>query len=332
MNARNKLLTAIVSMSVINWCSEFSSKADSVNLKSENKSELVWQEILQDSEIPDITQFQEILEIKDTTNRQIFVCLDTDENSYTHTGVLESIKNPENTVLELPIAQLFQKYWDKPHPLAMSWVWKDFQALLGKWWIEEIDLPQKLKQRAEKITSKTKYEMGDTLRFPLLTQSLEWIFPNTLAEQLKEDWFDTFVDVDWSGSKLEDDDMENSEFEYDIVIKKIPTWEWALALYRNWKLFMTTYVSLWLRSRRTVVWQYEVLWKYPYKRSRKYGNSPMPLALNFFKGWFIHQWDVTRYRASHWCSRTPGSYQCVLHSLLKNKKHTDIFISKKLYD
>ena len=50
------------------------------------------------------------LQIKDRTNRQISVCLDTDENSYTHTRVLESIKNPENTVLEFPIAQLFQKY------------------------------------------------------------------------------------------------------------------------------------------------------------------------------------------------------------------------------
>jgi hypothetical protein len=49
--------------------------------------------------------------LQDTIKDQTFVCLDTDNaDSYTHKNVLENISNPNNTVLEYPISQLFQKY------------------------------------------------------------------------------------------------------------------------------------------------------------------------------------------------------------------------------
>jgi hypothetical protein len=34
---------------------------------------------------------------------------------------LETITDPNNAVLELPLSQLFQKYWNRPHPLAVRW-------------------------------------------------------------------------------------------------------------------------------------------------------------------------------------------------------------------
>jgi hypothetical protein len=60
---------------------------------------------LETSEIPNI------LEVQESTNKEISVCLTTDnEESFTHTKVLESITDPRNTVLEFPLSQLFQKY------------------------------------------------------------------------------------------------------------------------------------------------------------------------------------------------------------------------------
>jgi hypothetical protein len=56
-------------------------------------------------ELPNVSKVQK------KTKKQISVCLKTDdENSFTHKKVLESITDPENTVLEFPLSQLFQKY------------------------------------------------------------------------------------------------------------------------------------------------------------------------------------------------------------------------------
>jgi hypothetical protein len=60
-----------------------------------------------DSAIP-LNDFRNIT--KDT-EKQISLCLETDTpESFTSREVLESVKDPENTVLELPLSQLFKKY------------------------------------------------------------------------------------------------------------------------------------------------------------------------------------------------------------------------------
>ena len=52
-----------------------------------------------------------LCELEKGINKQISVCLVTDaENSFTHRNVLEKISDSQNTVLEFPISQLFQKY------------------------------------------------------------------------------------------------------------------------------------------------------------------------------------------------------------------------------
>jgi hypothetical protein len=49
--------------------------------------------------------------VDDSIKSQIFVCLEADEDgSFMYTKALESIDDPENTILELPISHLFQTY------------------------------------------------------------------------------------------------------------------------------------------------------------------------------------------------------------------------------
>jgi hypothetical protein len=266
---------------------------------------------------------------------------------------LESVTDPENTVLEFPLSQLFQKYWNRPHPLAVRWVKRDFRALLWSNWIETLKsrIPQKLSPRAEKITSDTQYEAWDTLRFQLINQSLKWVFPKYLSDQLKEDWFQSFSDPDSSvvarkvaenkwKKKTTNDKEKKSDFIYDIVVKGLPSWKSALALYRDWELFMATYVSIWLpvvwtkywkRSAKTKRWQFKMIKEDPYYYSRKY-KSPMPCWINFDEWWFwFHQWNVTWFPASHGCVRQPWIRASVLFSSVKDANRWDVFIDKNLY-
>lgn len=295
--------------------------------------------------------------LKNETKEKVIVCLKTDdENSFTYTSVLESIDDPQNVILEYPLDQLFQKYWKdkKPHPLYVWWVAKNFRALLWRWGIEASDLPQKLNQREKEITSETRYEIWDTLRFHLIEPSLLDKFPENLKDQLAESWFETFSDKDSLEVDIKSNESiqwkryreDSTEFGYfwnpnkederapiytDIVVKSLPWWKSALAVYRDWKLFMATYASVWTPGRQTRKWQYEIIGKNAYKRSAKYDNSPMPFALNYSWWYYLHQWNVSWYPLSHWCVRLPWVYANVLYSLVKDKEHVDVFIDKNLY-
>lgn len=342
---KNTMLSIAASASILAWASECIGRNETkwANLKL-SQTEQVQIPQLQDSVATDI---------QDWVKNQIFVCLEKDENSYTHTKVLESIEDPQNTVLEYPIAQLFEKYWktNSAHPLKMSWVAPRFRSLLWKGGIEASDLPQKLNPREGDITSETLYEIWDTLRFALIEQGLKWAFPEDLSEQLKEKWFETFYDKDSllvnSSREYEKRNPENIalwnwddinsknepvDYIYDIVVKSLPWWKSALALYRDWKLFMATYVSVWTPGRKTKTWQFEIIWKNPYKRSIKYDNAAMPLALNFYWWYYFHQRHVTWYPLSHWCIGQKWWYADVLYSCVKDKEHVDVFIDKNLYE
>lgn len=292
--------------------------------------------------------------IKSETKNEVIVCLETDdENSFTHTTTLESIEDPENTILEYPVDQLFKKYWKnkQSHPLAVSWVAKKLRSLLWKGGIEDSDIPQKLNPRKDDITSETLYEMWDTLRFALINHRLKWAFPENLSEQLNAEWFNTFFDKDsldimqrnkkvnewnigsteWMLWRPERNNENQPDYIYDIVVKSLPWWKSALAVYRDWKLFMATYVSVWTVWRKTKLWQHEIIWKNPYKRSIKYENSPMPFWLNYSWWFYLHQWNVSWFPLSHWCVRLPWVYASVLYSLVKDKDRIDVFIDKNLY-
>jgi hypothetical protein len=332
----NKMLASIISASILAWASKCSDgvEANSFNNEPKKVEEIVKNNLT--SDVPDI------LKVQKEAKKEISICLKADdENSFTHTKALEQVSDPKNTILEYPVAQLFQKYGENPHPFRVSLVWKDFTALLWRNWIERLlsKTPQKLVSRPEEITSDTKYEVGDTLRFSLIDPLLKDDFPQYLSDQLQEEWFEEFSDADSLDITRKQhekkysffNDKEKSDFIYDIVVKRVPSWKAALALYRNWELFMATYVSVGLNSRKTQTWQYKVLSKEPYKRSRKYDNAAMPEALNFFGGYYLHQWNVTWYPASHGCVRLPGVYADILYSSVKNPESVDVFVSKNLY-
>lgn len=341
MKAKAIILASLMSTSLAN-CEPKKDKTNPEFSTQPVKTEQVW----------DFTQNNHAFSVLEPEKKELNICLSLDsDDSFTHKKVLEPIENPENVVLEFPLSQLYQKYWNRPHPLAVKWIDKNFESLLWENRIEDLNdsIPQKLSPRTEKITSNTKYEMGDTLRFSLIDPLLQWVFPQNLSQQLKEDWFETFLnsdDSDFTKKFQENQNSENidkkPEFVYDITVKTLPTWESVLGLYRNWELFMATYVSIWLNSKKTQTWQFEVLWTNPYYFSRKY-KSPMSACLYYDEWWrWLHQWRVrSRIQewkvirwvpASHGCIRLPGVYALALYSLVKGKEHVDVFISKNLYN
>ena len=336
---RNKVLTSVICISSLVWMSQCSK-----GVEGKEAEEGVSFENLKPENV-NILDFSNIWWIQEWVNKEISICLTTDdENSFTHTNAIEQVSDPENTILEYPVAQLFQKYGNgnRPHPLRVSWVSRDFGALLWKNWIERLisNIPQKLASRSGEITSSTKYEVEDTLRFPLIDPLLKDDFPKYLSDQLKEEGFESFSDphasaldnlISSSESFQDNNDKEKSDFIYDIVVKRAPSWKSALALYRNWELFMATYVSVWLDSRKTKTWQFKILGKEPYKRSNKYDNAAMPEALSIGDGFYFHQWRVTWGNLSHGCPRVPGVLADVMYSSIRNCESTDVFISKNLY-
>lgn len=338
MRLWDKILTSVISISMLGWSPECS---DGAGFNDSRLNSSVVENVEKTENIA-LLNLDNLSEFQKEAKKQIFLCLVADANSFTHTNVLGQVLDPQNTILEYPVAQLFQKYGNRNHPLAVSGVKRDFRALLWKGWIERFasKFPQKLVPRKEKITSDTKYELKDTLRVPLIDPLLKDDFSKYLPDQLKESWFEDFSDSEnlsvsriiANKKKNQNDKNKNLNFVYDIVVKKVPSWKSALALYRNGELFMATYVSVGLNNRKTKMWQFKILSKEPYKRSHKYGNAAMPDALNFYGGFYVHQWNVTWYPASHWCVRVPGVYADVLYSLVKNATSTDIFISKNLYN
>lgn len=326
---RNWVMSALVSVWILSWMAWCTTN----NSKDYSK---IYDRIEQ-ADIPSQNSSQEdiplIYETIDSTKNQIFVCLDTDqEGSFTHTKVLESIDDPQNTVLEYPMSQLFQTYGNRRHPLRVSWVSKNYKALVWKDGIET-DLPQWFSTHAWEVTTDTAYLINDTLRFSLINPELKDCFPEDLRDQLQQPGFEWFYNTEDSIlTKNEGEDLNSS---YDIVVKKLPSWKYALALYRDEKIFMATYVSVWLNSRKTKTWQFKILASNPYYYSKKY-KSPMPDGLEFDEwGFWFHQGNVTWYPASHWCVRLPWVQADVLYSLLspsvKNKSHIDVFIDNNLY-
>lgn len=357
MKLRNRVLTAAISVWMLGGMTDCSSPNKNMEKESDrNQTEVFEESPVYMLEIPKedlikINENNDTKKIKEKTAEQISVCLDTDgKGTFTHTTVLNSIKDPNNSILEFPLWQLFEKYWERPHPLSVRGIKRNFRSLLWEGWIESLNskVPQKLSKRTEWVTSNTEYMINDTLRFPLINPLLKDDFPKFLPEQLKEEWFEDFSDSHEllisrrlrEKNKSVNDSDEKMEHIYDVVVKQVPSWKSALAVYRDWEFFMATYVSVWRpsvkvrrwrRSAKTKTWQFEILGKNPYYYSRKY-KSPMPNWLNFDEWWYwFHQWNVTWYPASHWCVRLPWVYSQVLYSLLKDAKWVDIFISKSLY-
>lgn len=288
--------------------------------------------------------------IQQPTKKWIYVCLETDsKTSFTHTKVLESITDPKNTVVEYPISQLFKLYEGKPHPLAVPGVKIDLTALLWVWWIERLK-----NFRIPQNTSRNEYQKWDTVRISLIDQSLEWVFPELLSKQLKEKWFQTYLDRDSAEITRRMKNKNKSDFIYDVVLKP-SSWKYVLGVYRDGILFMVCYTSIWLNKiernknknryedLRTIQWQFKIWEKIndkmkgedPYYRSSTYNQAPMPFALRFYWWYFLHQREIDWFERSHWCIGLCWVISDILYSLLyqsiKKGKYPDLFIHDNLY-
>lgn len=290
-------------------------------------------------------------ENSDKTKERIYVCLEPDsKTSFTHTKVLESITDPKKTVVEYPISQLFKLYEDnRPHPLAVPGVKRDLTALLWVWWIERLK-----NFRIPQNTSRNEYQKWDTVRIPLIDQSLEWVFPELLSKQLKEKWFQTYLDRDSAEITRRMKNKNKSDFIYDVVLKP-SSWKYVLGVYRDGILFMVCYTSIWLNKiernknknryedLRTIQWQFKIWEKIndktkgedPYYRSSTYNQAPMPFALRFYWWYFLHQREIDWFERSHWCIGLCWVISDILYSLLyqsiKKGKYPDLFIHDNLY-
>jgi hypothetical protein len=83
------------------------------------------------------------------------------------------------------------------------------------------NIPQKLTSRTEKITSDTKYDVKDTIRFSLVDPLLKDDFSQYLSDQLKEEGFTDFSDPD--AANLNQNSGKGGDSIYDIVVKKVPS-------------------------------------------------------------------------------------------------------------
>lgn len=105
-----------------------------------------------------------------------------------------------------------------------------------------------------------------------------------------------------------------------IVISRCENWKAALAYYRNGKLTLASYVSLWVKGHKTVEGLFSLTHDAKYRRSKKYENAPMPYAIHFTGGYFMHQGVSNGENKSHGCVRVPGLYQKWLYEKLPKNK------------
>ncbi|NTW30948.1 MAG: L,D-transpeptidase, partial [Candidatus Moranbacteria bacterium] len=73
--------------------------------------------------------------------------------------------------------------------------------------------------------------------------------------------------------------------------------------YEKGKLVFWGPISSGGKGRGTPPGRYAVNYKERHKRSIKYDNAPMPYAINFYGGYFLHQQSLPGYPASHGCVR-----------------------------
>lgn len=233
-------------------------------------------------------------------------------------------------------------------PLDMSWIlyknnlrqflWLNQYKLIYESYNKEI---LKKNEKWEILDDKKLY-LENEITFPLIFDWLKTTFPESL---------DDFM-------------TKNEEFKKDvkdsktvIVITKNPENKFALAYYKEWKLTLATHISPGKISKAKTkeeyneeIWEIETIvtekewintptWTFyikkgektfiRYKRSKDYGDAPMPYAIWIAWWTFLHHWaNVDGKKRSHWCIRVPGFYQEVLYSMVEDKtkiviKYTD---------
>lgn len=181
----------------------------------------------------------------------------------------------------------------KNTPLFMDWIKRYNWEML---WYGQKDLI--LKNYNNVDAKKTNLEDLEKIKFPLIYDELKNVFPNNL-EDLKIE------------HKIKWKDL--------IFITKLENNLHALSYYKDWKLYLATYISPWAKWHETPEWEFKIEFKEIDKRSKKYDDAPMAYAMNINWWIFMHQWNSNWTMKSHWCIRVPGLYEQELFYVVKNK-------------
>ena len=94
-----------------------------------------------------------------------------------------------------------------------------------------------------------------------------------------------------------------------IIVTQCKNGKNALWYYKNWKLKLATYVSIWTKHRATIKGKYYLKHDQIRRRSRRYHNSAMPYSISIKWWYYLHQWWSNWEPQSHWCVRVPWLYQ-----------------------
>ena len=160
------------------------------------------------------------------------------------------------------------------------------------------------------------YEWINTIYFPL-------IYPETL------DYLPT--DVSWLFDKTYFSVHEKKVMNRDhlILVFRVENGKAVLWYYKNQKLKLATYVSLWnSQKEKTLSWIYRLYHREIDHRSTIYNDDPMPYALQYSWAYYLHWGESDWTDLSHGCIRVPWLYQKWLYENLPWEWQTTIIVHR----
>ena len=160
------------------------------------------------------------------------------------------------------------------------------------------------------------YEWVNTVYFPL-------IYPEIL------DYLP--VELSWLESKTFFSKHEKKVFDRDhlVLVFRAENEKAVLWYYKNQKLKLATYVSLWnSHNERTESWIYRLYHREIDHRSTMYDDDPMPYALQYTWAYYLHYWESDWTDLSHGCIRVPWLYQKWLYENLPWDWETTIIVHR----
>ncbi len=189
----------------------------------------------------------------------------------------------------------------------------DYSVLLGK---DQADSILHEYNPLLNSSSWDSYEWINTIYFPL-------IYPETL-EYLP-------MNLSWLIDKINFSVYEKKVLDRDhlVLVFRADNGKSILGYYKNQKLKLATYVSLWnSHTWRTKSWIYRIYHREIDHRSTMYNDDPMPYALQYTWVYYLHWWESDWTDLSHWCIRVPWLYQKWLYENLPWDWQTTIIIHK----
>ncbi|MDD2537431.1 MAG: L,D-transpeptidase [Candidatus Absconditabacteria bacterium] len=285
----------------------------------------------------DISPTEKIEEVQEDISSKIFgVVLSeyiqkSDSTYFTLKDLLQEIpQDKSEIIIKRPLSELVEKNSRTKGTNPLSKVKKTFGEILGYNQVDSImkKNPQLADKNIEPTTEYTKF-LGDTLSYPLIYPELKDKFPGYFNEIFEKDNF-TYAQKD----SLK---IANTESPIKVVIMNVGSGEQALGVYRDEKLFLTTYVSVGKNGRTpTGLYEEKALFKHGWSSRYK---CPLPYAVGFKKikkkdgtrtwGYLLHDGEVNGIPLSHGCIRVPGLYQEIIYYLVD--KNTFIRVADNLY-